>query len=131
MNMKAAWHEQSGPAHEVLHIGEMTIPEIDSTDVLVRVYASGINPSDVKKRRGIRDKMQFPRIVPHSDGAGIIEKVGSNVSKERVGQSVWIYNARWGRPFGTAAEFVALREKLAVPLSDNATFEAGLENEPY
>lgn len=125
MNMKAAWYEKPGLASEVLHIGEMPIPEIRSDEVLIRVYTSGINPSDVKKRRGIREKIQFPRIIPHSDGSGIIERVGSDISQDRIGQRVWTYNARWGRPFGTAAEFVALPAMLAVPLPDNTSFEAG------
>lgn len=125
MNMKAAWYETLGAASDVLRIGEIPIPAIHPSEVLVRLYASGINPSDVKKRQGIREKMQFPRIIPHSDGAGIIEKVGSNVSQDRIGERVWIYNARWGRALGTAAEYVVLPAKLAVPLPSNASFEGG------
>lgn len=125
MNMKAVWYEQSGPANEVLRVGEMPIPEIEPNEVLIRLHASGINPSDVKKRQGIREKMQFSRIIPHSDGAGIIEKAGSEVAQDRIGQRVWVYNARWGRPFGTAAEFVVLPAKLAVLLPNNTDFEAG------
>ncbi len=125
MNMKAAWYEQLGPASEVLRVGTMPAPEVGPHEVLIRLYVSGINPSDVKKRHGIREKMQFPRIIPHSDGAGIIEKVGREVSKNRIGQRVWIYNARWKRPFGTAAELVVLPAKLAIPLPDNTSFEAG------
>ena len=125
MKMKAAWYEQVGLAKDVLQIGEMPIPEIGTHDVLIKLYASGINPSDVKKRRGIREKMAFPRIIPHSDGAGIIEDVGSDVSRDRIGQRVWIYNARWGRPFGTAAEYAVVPEKLAIPLPNNIPYEAG------
>lgn len=125
MNMKAAWYEQLGSANEVLRVGEMPIPEINPTDVLIRVCASGINPSDVKKRQGKREKMQFPRIIPHSDGAGIIEKVGLEVDEDRIGQRVWTYNARWGRPFGTAAEYISLPAKLAVPLPNKIAFESG------
>lgn len=125
MNMKAAWYEQLGSASDVLRVGEMPVPEIDTDEVLVRLYASGINPSDVKKRSGIREKMQYPRIISHSDGAGIIEKVGRDVSQDRIGQRVWLYNARWQRAFGTAAEYVAVPAKLAVPLPENISFEAG------
>ncbi len=125
MNMKAAWYEQQGLASEVLKVGAMPIPKISAGDVLVKLYASGINHSDVKRRQGTREIMPFPRIIPHSDGAGVIEEVGSGVSRDRIGQRVWIYNARWGRPFGTAATYVMIPEKLAVPLSDNASFEEG------
>jgi len=125
MSMKAAWYEQQGKANEVLHIGEMSIPEVKADEVLIRLYASGINPSDVKKRQGIREVMQYPRIIPHSDGAGIIEKVGSGVSPDCIGQRVWVYNARLGRAFGTAAEFVSLPACLAVPLPANTSFDIG------
>lgn len=123
--MKAAWYEQLGPANEVLQVGVMSVPDVGPEEVLVRVYASGINPADVKKRHGIREKMQFPRIIPQSDGAGVIEKVGRDVPSDRIGECVWLYNARWKRPFGTAAELVALPAKLAIPLPDNSPFEAG------
>lgn len=123
--MKAAWYEQQGSADKVLSIGEMPCPPIGENDVLIRVYASGINPSDVKKRNGIRGEMAYPRIIPHSDGAGMIEAVGKNISKISIGQRVWIYNAQWNRTFGTAAEYIVLPAELAVPLPDNISFEEG------
>lgn len=123
--MKAAWYEQQGAANKVLQVGEMPIPEIKKNEVLIRVHASGITPSDVKTRQGARGGMAFPRIIPHSDGAGVIEKIGSEVPDHRLGQRVWIYNAQWKRPFGTAAEFVVLPAHLAIPLPAEVTFEAG------
>jgi NADPH:quinone reductase len=122
--MKTAWYENHGSADQVLQIGEMPIPQPKPNEVLVRVYASGINPSDVKRRHGSRDKIAS-RIIPHSDGAGIVEKIGDHVSPDRLGQRVWIYNAQWQRSFGTAAEFVVLPSELAVPLSDHISFEVG------
>ncbi|HVV67743.1 MAG TPA: NADPH:quinone reductase [Gammaproteobacteria bacterium] len=123
--MKAAWYEKIGSAEEVLEIGEAPIPDIKPNEVLIRLHTSGVNPSDVKMRRGIREKMPFPQIIPHSDGAGIIEKVGAEISHNRIGQRVWTYNARWQRAFGTAAEFVVLPAALAIPLPDVVSFEAG------
>lgn len=125
MNMKTVWYEQQGKADQVLQIGEMPIQKVGENEVLIRLHASGINPSDVKRRQGVREGMSYPRIIPHSDGAGVIEKVGSNIPQSRIGQRVWTYNAQWGRPFGTAAEFVALPAHLAIPLPDNTSFEAG------
>jgi NADPH2:quinone reductase len=69
--------------------------------------------------------MQFPRIIPHQDGAGVIEAVGPGVPASRVGERVWIYEAQLGRPFGTAAEFVALPAEQAAPLPDPITFAQG------
>ena len=125
--MKAVWYEGFGPADEVLVHGEMPAPEPGPGEVLVKVHASGVNPSDVKLRAGARPgaKMEWPRIVPHSDGAGVIEAVGQGVDAQRVGQRVWIWNGQWRRPFGTAAEYIAVPEEQAVFLPGNVSFAEG------
>jgi NADPH2:quinone reductase len=64
-------------------------------------------------------------VVPHSDGAGIIEAVGEGVSEKRIGERVWIWNAQWQRPHGTACEAIVLPETQAVKLPDNTDFAAG------
>ena len=92
----------------------------------MKLRASGVNPSDVKSRAGLRTKtLAFPRIVPHSDGAGVIDAVGAGVSASRVGERVWIWNAAWRRAFGTAAEFVVLPAAQAVGLPERTGFDAG------
>lgn len=124
--MYAIWYEQQGPADQVLHFGEAEVPSPGPDEVLVRVHTSGVNPSDSKRRTGARNnRLTFPRVIPHSDGAGVIEAVGTNVSPARVGERVWLWNAQFGRPFGTAAEYIALPSVQAVHLPDNADFEAG------
>jgi len=123
--MRAAWYERNGSATEVLQVGELPDPVPGPGEVLVRVQASGVNPSDVKTRAGLRAPMAFPRVIPHSDGAGVIVGVGSGVAESRVGQRVWLYNAQWQRPFGTAASLVALPAVLAVPLPEQVSFAAG------
>jgi NADPH2:quinone reductase len=125
--MRAAWYEKFGDASDVLVVGEMDTPSPSAGEVLVRVHATGINPSDVKLRSGARPGavMAFPRIVPHSDGAGVIEAVGAGVDKSRIGERVWIWNASWQRAFGTAAEYVALPSAQAVQLPAATTFEEG------
>jgi NADPH2:quinone reductase len=90
---------------------------------LVRVYSSGVNPSDVKSRAG--RPLIAPAIIPHSDGAGIIEAVGSGVATSRVGERVWLWNGQWQRPMGTCATFIALPSEQAVPLPSELTFEQG------
>lgn len=122
--MKAAWYEQTGDAADVLKVGELPDPSPDSNEVLISVKTSGINPSDVKIRAGARGDLQFSRIVPHSDGAGIIVDVGKNVDSNRIGERVWIWNAAYGRPNGTCAELISLPENQAVAMSDHVSFEA-------
>jgi len=124
--MKAAYYERTGPAREVLVLGELPEPEPGSGEVRVRLRWSGVNPSDVKSRAGLRGgPLPFPRIVPHSDGAGTIDRVGAGVPAARIGQRVWIWNAAWGRANGTAAQFVVLPAAQAVPLPDGVDMEAG------
>ena len=124
--MKAAWYERQGPPASVLVVGEMTTPEPGLGEVRIRVAASGINPGDVKKRQdAFGVGMPFPRVVPHSDGAGVIQAVGSGVSAARVGERVWCFGAQSYRPFGTAAEYVVVPTEQAVPLPDRVSFEQG------
>jgi NADPH2:quinone reductase len=91
----------------------------------VRLLTSGVNPSDVKSRAGLTRKIAFPRVIPHSDGAGEIDRVGEGVSPTRVGERVWVWNGQWRRASGTAAESIVLPSEQAVPLPANTTVEAG------
>jgi NADPH2:quinone reductase len=122
--MQAVWYERNGPAREVLRFGEMPDPEPGPGEVRVRVHASGVNPSDWKTRSGTRP-MVAPRIIPHSDGAGVIDRVGADVDRARLGERVWIWNGQWKRAFGTAATYMALPSEQAVALPDAVSFEAG------
>lgn len=124
--MRAAFYDKMGPAREVLQVAEMPDPSPQPGEVRVRVQASGVNPSDVKMRTGTGSAASpYPRIIPHSDGAGIIDAVGAGVPQSRMHERVWIWNARWNRPFGTAAEFVTLPAEQAVPLPEGTDFAAG------
>jgi NADPH2:quinone reductase len=126
--MRAITYDSFGPASEVLTLGEMDRPTPGAGEVLVRLAYSGVNPSDAKARAGARPgvtKPAFPEIVPHSDGAGVIEAVGDGVDKARVGERVWIWNGQWQRAFGTAAEYIALPSEQAVALPDGVSPEAG------
>lgn len=124
--MRAAFYDRQGSAKEVLSVGELPDPQPGAGEVRVRVVASGINPSDIKTRTGFGGKaMPFPRIVPHQDGAGVIDAVGPGVPPSRVGERVWVYMAQCGRALGTAAELVVVSSAQAVRLTDNVSF--GLE----
>jgi NADPH:quinone reductase len=122
--MKAVWYERNGPAREVLEFGEMADPEPGPGEVRVRIHASGVNPSDWKTRSGTRP-MAAPRVIPHSDGAGVIDRAGPGVDPARLGERVWIWNGQWKRPFGTAATSIALPSQQAVGLPERVSFEAG------
>jgi NADPH2:quinone reductase len=123
--MRAAYYESNGPARKVLQLGDVETPQAGRGEVRVRLLTSGVNPSDVKSRAGLTRKIAFPRVIPHSDGAGEIDAVGEGVSPTRVGERVWVWNGQWRRPFGTAAEWIVLPQEQAVALPANVTMEAG------
>jgi NADPH:quinone reductase len=124
--MKAVWYERTGAAPDVLVYGEMPTPMAGPGEVRVRLQASGINPADVGRRAGSYRALEFPRVIPNSDGAGIVDQVGVGVTRLSLGQRVWLFNGqRNGRAFGTAAEYIALAEHLVTPLPDNVSFAAG------
>jgi NADPH:quinone reductase-like Zn-dependent oxidoreductase len=124
--MRAAVYHSFGGAREVLAVADIEAPSAAPGEVLVRLHTSGVNPSDTKKRAG-----SFPNlldngfVIPNSDGAGVIEAVGTGVDKARIGERVWVYQAQFGRRFGTAAEYVALDAARAVTLPDAAGFDVG------
>ena len=124
--MLAAWYERQGNATEVLRVGEMPDPVPGPGEVRVRLTVSGINPGDTKKRSGwLGNPMAFERVIPHSDGAGMIDAVGSAVDKARVGQRVWVYGAQSYRPFGTAAQLTVVPERQAVVLPAGISDDLG------
>jgi NADPH2:quinone reductase len=124
--MIAAWYDRQGSAAEVLQVSELPAAEPGPGEVRVRLTVSGANPGDIKKRQGwLGSPMAFPRIVPHSDGAGVIEAVGAGVEPARIGQRVWVYGAQSYRPFGTAAESTVVPAAFAVGLPDPVSDELG------
>src|SRR4029434_6383396 len=117
---------RTGPATEVLTYGEIPTPVAGAGEVRIKLEASGVNPADVGRRGGTYRAMEYPRVIPNSDGAGIIDQVGDGVTRLKAGQRVWLFNGqRNGRAFGTAAEYIALAEHLVTPLPDNLSFAEG------
>lgn len=123
--MKASFYDITGAAKDVLQVSDLPDPEPAVGEVLVRLAVSAVHPSDVKSRAGARGALAFPRIIPHSDGAGRIVAVGDGVDTRRIGERVWLWNAGWKRASGTAAELVALPSEQAVILPDNASYALG------
>ena len=106
--------------------GRCRTPNLARARFASAVAASGVNPGDVKKRQdAFGYGMPYPRVIPHSDGAGTIDRVGEGVPASRVGERVWCYGAQSYRPFGTAAEYVVVPAGQAVPLPDGVPFEQG------
>ncbi|HEY1322078.1 MAG TPA: NADPH:quinone reductase, partial [Streptosporangiaceae bacterium] len=123
--MRAALYRDMGEAAEVFQVEEVDRPEPGPGEVLVRVHASGVNPTDYKARSGAVPRPIDDFQIPHQDGAGVIEAVGAGVDPRRVGERVWLWLAAAGRRWGTAAEWTALPARQAVPLPDGASFELG------
>ena len=123
--MRAAWYEKQGTP-DVLVVGDMPDPAPGPGEVRIRVSASGINPGDLKKREdAFGYGMPYPRVVPHSDGAGVVDQLGEGVPANRLGQRVWCFGAQSYRPFGTAAQYVVVPAQQAMLLPDTVDFVTG------
>ena len=123
--MKAAIYRSTGAARDVLRVEDVDRPEPGPGEVLVRVRASGINPTDVKARSGAVPRPVDGFQIPHHDGAGVIEAVGPGVDPARAGQRVWLWFAAHGSRWGTAAEWTVVPSRQAVLLPEGASFELG------
>ena len=125
--MRAVWYEEIGKARDVLKIGDADIPTPKNGEIRVRIHSSGVNPSDAKMRSGARGDMAFPKIIPHSDGAGVVDEIGqgNDGAGLEIGQRVWVYNAAFQRANGTCADYVCLPQSLVVPLPDGTSFDEG------
>ncbi|HJP69082.1 MAG TPA: NADPH:quinone reductase [Sphingomicrobium sp.] len=124
--MRAAFYSEQGSAQAVLRIGDQPTPQPGPGEVLVKLRTSGVNPSDWKVRKGGFGRgMVAPTVIPHSDGAGVIDAVGAGATNRKVGERVWIWNGQWRRAFGTAAEYISVPSIQAVPLPDSVGFDEG------
>jgi NADPH2:quinone reductase len=123
--MRAVYYEQNGAAGDARERREVETPQPGPGEVRIKLKTSGVNPSDVKNRAGTTRRIAFARVIPHSDGAGVIDAVGADVAKSRIGERVWTWNGQWKRPYGTAAEYITLPASQAVKLPDAISFEAG------
>ena len=124
--MQAVWYNKFGSAENVLEIGEYQTPEPAQGEVKVRIHASGVNPSDTKKRLGANPALlNNGPVIPNSDGSGEIVALGEGVNNRNIGERVWIYNAQFGRQEGTSAQYVCFPSSQAVWMPDNASYEIG------
>ncbi|MBO0764487.1 MAG: NADPH:quinone reductase [Hyphomicrobiaceae bacterium] len=125
--MRGAWYERMGPAREVLTMGDLPVPKPSHGEVLIKIKASGVNPHDTKRRSGwLGGALSAPRVVPHSDGAGVVAALGEGVRGVREGDRVFVYRAGSTRPGeGTAAEYVVVPQANAIRLPDAVSFAEG------
>lgn len=124
--MKAIWYEKQGPAGEVLKFGDLPTPQPAPGEVRVRLHASGVNPADANRRAGhMHGGMEYPLIIPNSDGAGVIDRLGAGVDHKMLGARVWLHFGQRGRPSGTAAEYICLPHELTSPLPGHVDFAQG------
>ena len=123
--MRAAYYEMNGTAREVLRVGEVETPQAGPGEVTGQ--ARDVRRQSVRRQiaPGHARKIAWPRVIPQSDGAGVIDQVGDGVPQSRIGERVWIWNGQWKRAFGTAAEYIALPSAQAVSLPGRVSFEAG------
>jgi NADPH2:quinone reductase len=113
--------QPGGP--DVLELVDRPVPEPGPGEVRVRVSFSGVNPTDWKSRSKTQPGPDGQ--VPNQDGAGTVEAVGQGVDPAMLGQRVWIWEAAWQRPWGTAAEHTVVPARHVVLLGEDPTFELG------
>ena len=120
--MKAAYFESVG-APDVIKVGELPAPEPKPGEVRVRVLAASINPIDTYIRSGAAP-MQLPKpAITGTDFAGLIDAVGSGVTRFKPGERVWGSNqGLLGRP-GTCAEFICVEEQWLYPTPQGVSDE--------
>ena len=126
--MKVIGYEEFGLATEVLRVREIELQKPQSREVIVKLRYSGVNPSDAKARAGNRPgvvRPEYSLVIPHSDGSGVIEDVGSELDKSLIGKRVWVRNGQWKRPFGTAAEYITIALENLVEMPSEMTFQDG------
>ena len=123
--MKAVVYTRTGDS-SVLEVVERPVPEPGQGEVLVRVAVSGVNPTDWKSRQG--DGSGAPPAggwqIPNQDGAGVVEAVGRGVDAGLIGERVWLWEAAWRRPWGTAAEYTVVPVRQVVRLG-GGSFDLG------
>ena len=103
----------------------IALPEPGPGEVVVRVRVAGVNPTDWKSRAGLARTAEVVENVPGQDGAGDVSAVGPDVTDVAVGDRVWIWEAAWQRPGGTAQQYCLVPASHVVALPDAASYDLG------
>ncbi|PPF90020.1 NADPH:quinone reductase [Subtercola sp. Z020] len=127
--MKAVVYSRTG-GPDVLQLVDREVPLVEAGEVRVRIAVSGVNPTDWKSRAGAtanagESTEVDPEQVPNQDGAGVVDDIGLGVTRFAIGDRVWVRDAAFQRPTGTAAEYTVLPDHLVNPLPDGVSFDIG------
>jgi NADPH2:quinone reductase len=123
--MRAVVYERNGDP-DVLTLIDKPLRDPGPGEMRVRIVRSGVNPTDWKSRRGSASGQPVsPPQTPNHDGSGVIDAVGQGVDATWVGQRVWIWEAAYQRPEGTAQEYALVPARRVIPLPDDASFDVG------
>jgi len=120
--MRAVLMSEAGPA-ERLRVEEIDPPVLpDQESLLVRLKAAGVNPVDAKLRsRGTFFPERMPAILG-CDGAGVVEAVGSGVSRFQPGDQVFFCNGGIGDQPGNYAEYTTVHQDYAAAKPARVSF---------
>jgi NADPH:quinone reductase-like Zn-dependent oxidoreductase len=112
-------HEYGGP--EVLKYEDVPQPEPKDDQLLIRVIAAGVNPVDGMIRSGMfsNEHRAFP-IILGGDVAGVVERVGTNITKFKVGDPVFAYVSLDNS--GGYAQYALVTEREAAPKPKSLTY---------
>jgi NADPH2:quinone reductase len=116
-------HQFGGP--DVLQLDELPGPAHTPRQVVVRVLAAGVNPVDTYIRAGAYTRVPNLPYIPGSEGAGIVEAVGSEVEGVKPGNRVYILKMAGSALPGTYTEMTVCDPTELHPLADNLSFEQG------
>ena len=124
--MKSVIYSRTGDP-SVLRLVDRDVAEPVPGEVRVRIFVSGVNPTDWKSRRGSGGGAAppFPEVTPNQDGAGVVDALGEGVVNLAVGDRVWVYLAGHQRPTGTAQEYTNVPAGRIVRLPPGTSFDIG------
>lgn len=109
---------------EVLQAREVPVPELKSPKhIRVKLAAAGVNPLDTKLRA---KTIYFPDGLPAilgCDGAGIVDEIGAEVTRFKVGDEVYLNHGGIGDEAGCYAEYVTLHEEYCAHKPNNLTLQ--------
>jgi len=109
---------------DVLKVRDLPVPDlVGAHDVRVRVRAAGVNPVDIKIRKQASSYGLQAPLVPGCDGAGIVEKTGSEVRDLAVGDEVYFCRGPFGGHSGSYAEYVVIDSRYCARKPRRLSFE--------
>ncbi|CAF1316800.1 unnamed protein product [Rotaria sp. Silwood1] len=119
--MRAILVKEFGDANVCKLVEDVPIPEVKPREVLIHVHAAGVNPVETYIRSGTYARRPNLPYTPGADCAGVIERVGDEVTKFKVGDRVFTVNTITG----TYAEYCVANCNSVFPLPSNISFEEG------